>query len=396
MTIKVIKKASVGKIHLDSTFLIFAITLTVAITIRIYQLMSIIDPQNGFYKHPSGMTVPLLYFILIAASVAMLLFSFLTSNMPKSVLPKGRIIQMGVAGLVVFVGLIIDVSSQISKLITEYSGGTYSGIFNFLSKAKMFPTLLQIVFGLIAAMFFLLFAVSYIKGKNVYSGSKLTALAMPAWFICRMVTRFMLDTNYKNNSELLFELVMLSFGMIFFFVFSRICSNIGSRGKMWVLFGCGLPAAVFALLCSIPRITMNIIGRSDLIVATSPIEYADIAVGVSIFLILTSILTEYKAGSYEQYREGDVYFNVLPEEMPDLSPIGETLPPGFQSVQRTSESAKTSDNSTNGNDEAFLIAEQYSNKYIKGDINNPYVDDMEKYKDLPTDETPDEDVSADE
>ncbi|MBQ4603366.1 MAG: hypothetical protein IJB16_02085, partial [Clostridia bacterium] len=58
-----------------------------------------------------------------------------------------------------------------------------------------------------------------------------------------------------------------------------------SNGKEWKIAAYGLPAALLALLCFVPRFIVMITGSADLLNEQSPAEYCDF--GVALFIIST-------------------------------------------------------------------------------------------------------------
>lgn len=58
-----------------SLFGIFAAALIVALPLRAYQLIFLIDPETGFYTK-TNFTVPLLYVLLILVGIAFIVLSF--------------------------------------------------------------------------------------------------------------------------------------------------------------------------------------------------------------------------------------------------------------------------------------------------------------------------------
>ena len=76
--------------------------------------------------------------------------------------------------------------------------------------------------------------------------------------------------SYKDNSEsisaprkvseLLFEIFMFVFVMLFFLTFARISSGVFTEDSMWGIYGYGLTAALLASIVTIPRIVIALVG----------------------------------------------------------------------------------------------------------------------------------------
>lgn len=377
------KKGTVEKIKISYLPNIFIISTAISLGLRVYQFFGgLIDPENGTWADTS-FTISLFYIIIVVTSLLMLLFSFLSAESPKSVFPQRKCLKLGAAGLVFSLGLIFDASKQTGRII-DAKEGVMTGLGSFLKESGMLPNLLQIIFAFFAALYMLLFAVSYFKGKNIYIDNKIMALAPMAWAISRLICRFMRATNFRTNSELLLELAMLCLAMIFLFAFSRIASQISHKGKMWMLLGTGLPAAMFSLLCSVPRLSLMIAGRGDLLVNESQLEIADISLAVFAIILIFSIINEYQTGKYEDYDEDNAHFDINKKnETAILTPVDEVIPPSFvnQPPQQASEAEEMPPinigmPTMNDKDEAFEIASQYSNQYLN--TASPYAETEEK------------------
>ena len=73
-----------GKVSAISPMIIlcvFAAGLVVALPLRTYQLMRLIEPESGFYASSSA-TIPALYILLAALTAALVLLSYLSGQMP--------------------------------------------------------------------------------------------------------------------------------------------------------------------------------------------------------------------------------------------------------------------------------------------------------------------------
>ena len=106
----------------------------------------------------------------------------------------------------------------------------------------------------------------------------------------RLIFRFTATISFIKVSDLLLEMFMLAFMLIFFTAFAQLNSKIESKGLDWKLVAFGLPAAVLALVCFIPRFIMVISGKSEMLYTGSPVEYCDLATALfALSIVLTRI-----------------------------------------------------------------------------------------------------------
>lgn len=283
-----------GKVSAISPMLIlcvFAAGLVVALPLRTYQLMRLIEPKSGFYASSSA-TIPALYILLAVLTAALILLSYLSGQMPGR-LWKRKNIGLGVASLLFAVSLVADAITQteaLLDLLATRSTLLYqqtTNLFVYLIKTGGFALLFELLFAVIGCVYFLFFGYHYLTGKLDYSQFKILAVAPLCWVMARMIFRFSRTINFKNVSELLLELFMLAAMLLFFLNFARVCSRVDSRGVHWSLFGFGLPAALFGFICSVPRLVLIVIGRSGLLTEQSPFAFCDLMASIFILFVLT-------------------------------------------------------------------------------------------------------------
>ena len=105
------------------------------------------------------------------------------------------------------------------------------------------------------------------------------------WSMLRMVARFMRTLSYVRVSELMFEMLMLAFMILFFMNFAQCSSKVNDENCGSKLAAYGLPAALMALVCFVPRFILTLTGQAHVIYTGSVLEYSDLA--VALFIIAT-------------------------------------------------------------------------------------------------------------
>ena len=139
------------------------------------------------------------------------------------------------------------------------------------------------------------------SGKTSGTEYRILSLTPVFWSIIRMVGRFMRTISYVRVSELLFEMVMLVFMIMFFMAFAQCNSKVNEKDCIWKVAAYGLPAALLALVCSVPRIILSLIGSADLIYSQSSVEFADL--GIALFIIavvLTKVISKTESDETEE------------------------------------------------------------------------------------------------
>ena len=174
------------------------------------------------------------------------------------------------------------------------------GIFSSLLKANIQDNggillILQFVFAVFAVFYFLVFAISHLNGKGSYKEFKLLALSPLCWCITMLVSRLMKAVSFITVSELLFEIFMLVFAMLFFLTFARISSGVFTEDSMWGIYGYGLSACLFAGLVTIPRLVAMFSGLEP--VDGHEFSFAHLSILVFVFsYIIASLGVGFKEG----------------------------------------------------------------------------------------------------
>ena len=270
-------KGAYEAIKLRYLLFVFAAVALIALPLRVYQLLALVDPATGFYTESNG-TVYLLSALLVLAVGAFISLSFISKEVPSPRLPEGKNIILGISSIVMAVAFGVDILSIERTIVPSLQNSTqifFSVLKSNLAEAGGAFVILQFIFAFLSLMYFAIFAVSHLNGKSAYKEYKILALSPLCWAITRLVSKLMSAISFLSVSELLFEIFMLVFLMLFFLTFARITSGIFTEDSMWGIYGYGLSAAVFASLVTIPRLVMLIVGGET--VEGNGFNFADLA-----------------------------------------------------------------------------------------------------------------------
>ncbi len=292
-------KGSSSAIKMKYLLFVFATVFLVALPTRVYQLLALVNTQNGFFEN-GDITVPVLYAVLFVFVLLFMMLSFLSKEVPSPKLPTGKNPVLGITSIVMIGGLVWDVIA-IENLVVPKTGMDFNmGIFTSLLKANIQDNggillILQFVFAVFAIFYFLVFAISHLNGKGSYKEFKLLALSPLCWCITMLVSRLMKAVSFITVSELLFEIFMLVFAMLFFLTFARISSGVFTEDSMWGIYGYGLSACLFAGLVTIPRLVAMFSGLEP--VEGHEFSFAHLSILVFVFsYIIASLGVGFKEG----------------------------------------------------------------------------------------------------
>ncbi len=271
--------------------------LVVAVPVRVAQYLKIIDASTGFYN-TVDFSVYLLYAVLIIGMLCGLIIPFMKHKSMKPVSLSVKSIGFTVVSLIMAVTLIIDSASQLLSYFELFStASAYMGmpVGDYISTQGGTLLLLQAIFGALSAVYFFVTGVTIGLGNSDSSKYKLMALLPTLWCIFRLLYRFKRKISFVNVSDLLLELFFIVFSMMFFYALAQVNSKIDIKEKgddlmksiFWKIYGYGVPAAILALICFLPRLILIATGNSDHINSQYPVCISDL--GFAVFAIYTCI-----------------------------------------------------------------------------------------------------------
>jgi len=239
-----------------------ALMLAALMPLRLWQQLHLVEQGTGFWAG-GGPTIPLLYAGMgILAAVPALAAFALRKYAALDLTRKRRVIE-GVTAALAAAALVADAVMAFRfalELFSGQGGDFVSGLESRSSNPLVFyvrsgamACVLESVAGILSAVFFCeLVAVDLLPQKKTYIGRAL-ALAPFAWAVCRILRRFSRTIAYLRVSDLFLGLAMLVALMLFLLAFAQCVSGRYGGSKTAVLAAAGIPAAVLALLCFVPR-----------------------------------------------------------------------------------------------------------------------------------------------
>ena len=257
-------KGSLSAVKMKYLIFVFAAAMLTALPTRVYQLLAIVDYTNGFYNG-NDVTIPVLYGAIFIFALIFMALSFLSKEVPSPKLPTGKNPVLGIGSIIMVVGLGWDILAIEKKVVPQVQGGFSFDMFKSLFTSNLEQNggaflVLEFIFAIFAIFYLLIFAVSHLNGKASYKEYKLLALSPLCWAITMLISKLMTAVSFIKVSELLFEIFMLVFAMLFFLTFARISSGVFTEDSMWGIYGYGFSAALFAGLVTVPRLVCAVVG----------------------------------------------------------------------------------------------------------------------------------------
>lgn len=267
--------------------IIMAIAAVVALPIRTMQFFTVLEGESGFYRE-ADWSVYLLYGVLALSIVAILIYGIFSRKRLDYSLEVSKRPGMGVISMAAAMGVLLDAAFCITSAmkIEEISSGLSTANYvEGMTQGDGIILTAEAVFAVFTSIYLVVLGFSYLSGKTNGSEYRLISLAPVIWSIFRLVYRFKRTISFVRVSDLLFEMIMICFMIMFFFAFAQVNSRVGGKGNEWKIAAYGIPAALLALTCFIPRLIVTITGNAQLLYSYSAAEYCDF--GVALFIIST-------------------------------------------------------------------------------------------------------------
>ncbi len=274
---------------LYSLFIILGL-VTVAVPFRMYQLLNIIEDDTGFYKTVDW-SVYLMYALGILAIIVPYVLVFLAKNVPASKSPFKKNKFMAIASFIFAVGIVFDIVSSLSTFLIGAKSFSAVGIsiFGTVDQSQL-PLIIESIFGVFAAIYVIVFGISFIDGRTTYSQYKFMALAPLFWSMSRIVVRFVRKIAYVNVFDLMLELFAITFMMVFLLSFARVSSGLANSKAMRTIFASGFVGIFFCTVANLPRLLMVITGNANALPDEYPFELCDFAFAIFAFAYIINVV----------------------------------------------------------------------------------------------------------
>lgn len=273
------KSLKIGSLSPVGMMVIAAVATLAAVPLRTFQLTNLIDPETGFWLS-RDLTVPILYILTAVVLVLSFFLTLLSGTLSKPTFPEKRSVPMGVVSLLAAVAFAYENVTLLMgsiRSIQNYRAGGFALSGSYLMSSGIGPSLLQAVFGLLAALYLMIVAICLFQGNGAYKKSRILALSPVLWAIFRLMVQFVNPIRYQNVSQLLFEIIFLCFAMIFFLSFARLASGVNENSSMWVLYFSGIASAFVGFIVALAPFALLVTGKSAYICPSYPMSFAILA-----------------------------------------------------------------------------------------------------------------------
>ncbi len=272
--------------------LIFFLCCSVTVIIRTVQTFFYIDRETGFSTGANILYVIL--YLLIACSAFFFAFTSFSSKKTASVslnIKKNSLLS--VVSVMLSLSFIYDSITAFFGSFDSMGSAPYGvSAFQSMMLSGTIPKFFQSLFALLSAVYFIAFAKSAVKGTDAFAKHKILAISPVCWAGFRLIHRFVEQISYVRVSDLLLELILLAFLVMFFMALAQLASGVYIKNARWRIVGLGLPSALISLTLNIPRLIYVLSAGADELYGKYPFKVCDFVAALFIVVLTINIISE--------------------------------------------------------------------------------------------------------
>lgn len=238
-------------------WIVFCAALAVALPVRLYQLLALLDEDTGFLNGGAVSTV-ILVAVMLAAFALCLIISAKSKDTPVRYAPLQSApcaVLSGLTGVLIVFDSIQSIFANNQRLAEAVA-----------AEKNIMPIYVVGIFlavvGIAAGASLLLTAYGFGTGGNPMGKHPLVALLPSLWGCVSLVYLFISYTAVVNVSENVYDMFSMVLLLLFLFAQSKLFAGIESRKSGRLLYGMGLPAILLSLVTSVPTLLMAVMGRT--------------------------------------------------------------------------------------------------------------------------------------
>ena len=282
-------KGSKENIKLAPTLAVFAAAAVAGIVIRYIQMLKFIDPKTGFTTGGNAFSI-VLYALIVVSSLFICVTSFLSADSKKIAIGNSGNKLASIGTSLFAISLLGDTYYCLYQVMLN--SGTASAYTDVMKNGTV-PMTLQSIFAFISAIYLFILASDFSKGTAKAYKRKFLATAPVFWAGSRLIFRFLRQISFVEVSDLLIELVMIAFMIMFFMALAQVSSGVYKDSFKWRIPGLGLSAAIIAATVSVPRMIVAITAR-ELVNKAYPFSLTDLLFVIFIITLMVKIKEDAK------------------------------------------------------------------------------------------------------
>ncbi len=303
---------------------VFSLVTVLLIALRTVISKKYIEAETGFYV--GGKTLVLVFNIVLAVfTVAVLVYPLIKFRKQHlNVRPDGK--AMGIVSLILAAGFVYDVYTSMTIFSTSKACHHFISLFTssrtettniVVDIFQGYMLLVGAIFALLSIIYFVIVAFSCLDMTGDYSKRSILSLAPLWWGVFRAIYFILVPMNFSNISDLLYELIMVGFLLLFFSAFARVASRVDGENSVGKAIAYGAGTAVFAAISSVPRLVTRFMGKQG-VVYTSPQDAGEIVFKSDYCFMALAVLvfcTGFVFYALNRITNGNAYLESTQEEI---------------------------------------------------------------------------------
>ncbi|MBR5272327.1 MAG: hypothetical protein IKU25_02890 [Clostridia bacterium] len=297
-----------------------AVVTVVLVVLRTIIANNHIEEVTGFYTGGKGI-ITVFNILLALFTVAVIVYPLVKFRQKRlDASPSGK--GMGIMSFVIAAGFVYDIYTSMTIFTTSKACTHFIHLFSSnraettniaVELFQGYALLIGAIFALFSVIYFMVMGLHCLNNTAGYMKRGVLALAPLWWGVFKAVYLMLIPMNFAKMSDLLYEVLMIGFLILFFSTFARIASRINGEHSVGKALAYGTCAAVFAAISSLPRIFASLMGTKG-VVYTSPqdaseivfkSEYCMMALAAFIFCAVFVAVSYVKIAKGKAYLEGE-------------------------------------------------------------------------------------------
>lgn len=295
-----------SKKHFIATVMaLMSAALIVVLPLRVYEYLRLMKVNTGLFSGEGKVCIYVLYAFLFAVTVCILVLSSVGSKTHKFKSGIEKNVPMFAVSLLLSISVFFDAGYSVYKFaVSVGKENTAQMMSEFTNKVVTYLGLIEGIFAVLAGAFFVLLAVKYFGTKLNFKKVQILAVMPVIWEASRIMIKFMSTVSFIKTSELLLEMFMICFTMLFLCAFIKFIYSYELTRAQYKLYGYGTTAVLLSFVCSIPRYILLIFGASNALYSSASLySVCDLFMGIFILSFLFSVME----GSKEKKLVGEEY-----------------------------------------------------------------------------------------
>ena len=236
-------KGSLAKPGAKKVFCLASVLAVLFLGVRLFQNLTQIDAETGFFSKNHGLNVALLVVCSALLVICLPVLLYLTPLPRPERITVRKAPLHSVTNVLLAVGVLLSMSGARAEIGEALAT---NGVGFSLKTAWTYAKIpgLNYVFAVLAIAVLLLDAVAFATGKDLIAKTKALQILPAVWGLGTVLRLFTITVSYKNNTTLMLAIFGSVFLTLFLFEYARKIAGVGGDLNSPSFYATGILAAV--------------------------------------------------------------------------------------------------------------------------------------------------------